>query len=228
MTVSGESLRYNRGMSAPKTVTSPKAEAWPVVPPLTAWEATRDTVHMWSQIVGKTRLATSPPVNHWWHVTFYVSARGLQTTPMPFGGLAFDVEFDFVDHVLRITTSDGRARTLPLIARPVAEFYQDYLRTLDALGIDMRGRIWPSPVEVAEAIRFDEDRVHAAYDADAMHHFWLALVRVDRVLKAFRGRFLGKASPSTSSGAASTSRSRASRAVPRHATLAVSRTSATG
>ncbi len=168
-------------------------DAWPELPPLEAWQATRDTVHMWTQIVGKTRLAATPPVNHWWHVPFYVTARGIHTSPVPAGSRTFDVEFDFLDHQLAVRATDGSTRALPLVPRTVADFYANFERLLQELDIEVS--IWPEPVEVETAIPFPDDRQHAAYDADAMQRFWRALVQADRVIKAFRGRFLGKASP---------------------------------
>jgi hypothetical protein len=147
---------------------------------------------MWTQIVGKTRLS-APPSNHWWHIPFYVSARGLRAAPTTFGPTVIDVEFDFVDHVLLVRANDGRQRSIPLTARPVAEFYEDYRRALESLGVMLR--ISLTPVEVETAIPFPSDREHAAYDATSMHLFWRALVQVDRVLHLFRGRFVGKVSP---------------------------------
>ena len=168
-------------------------DAWPELPPLEVWQATRDTVHMWTQIVGKTRLAAAPPVNHWWHVPFYVTARGIHTSPMPAGSRTFDVEFDFVDHQLVVRTNDGANRTLALVPRAVADFYERFQGLLRELNIEVP--IWPEPVEVETAIPFPADREHSAYDADTMQRFWRALVQADRVVKAFRGRFLGKVSP---------------------------------
>lgn len=178
--------------SSPSPV-PPDPHVWPVLPRLEAWQATRDTVHMWTQIVGKTRLAAAPMVNHWWQVALYVSVRGLTTSPIAHGGRTFEVELDFLDHAAVIRTSDDQRRTVPLTARPVAEFYEDYVRALRDLRIVVP--IWPSPVEVETAIRFPDDRLHAAYDRDAMQQFWRAMVQADRVLKIFRGRFAGKVSP---------------------------------
>jgi hypothetical protein len=166
--------------------------AWPALP-LAAWRDTYDTLHRWAQLVGKTRLALAPRENHWWHTTLYVTARGLTTSPIPYGDRAFEVDFDFVDHNLIVRTGDGAARALALVPRSVADFYREYTRILDALGL--RVRLWPVPVEVERAIPCDEDTVHASYDAEAAHRFWRALAQADRVLKAFRGRFLGKSSP---------------------------------
>jgi hypothetical protein len=166
--------------------------AWPALP-LAAWRDTYDTLHRWAQLVGKTRLALAPMENHWWHTTLYVTARGLTTSPIPYAHRAFEVTFDFVDHNLVVRTGDGATRALALVPRSVADFYREYTRILDALGL--RVRIWPVPVEVERPIPCDEDNVHASYDAESAHRFWRALTQADRVLKAFRGRFLGKSSP---------------------------------
>jgi hypothetical protein len=132
--------------------------------------------------------------NHWWQVPLYVTSRGLGTSPIPHGGIAFEVDFDFIDHRLRVSASDGRTETLPLEPRSVADFYRRYLEMLRALGVAVTIR--PLPNEVANPLRFDEDRVHASYDPGAAARFWRALVQADRLLKEFRGRFIGKCSPS--------------------------------
>jgi hypothetical protein len=168
-------------------------QLWPALP-FGEWRDTHATLHRWVQIVGKTRLGLAPMQNHWWQVTLYLTARGLGTSPMPVGARALEIEFDFIDHLLAVRTSDGEVRTMPLVARPVADFYRDYLATLDELGI--APRIWPVPVEIADTLRFDEDREHASYDPDAAHRCWQALSETDRVLKEFRAAFLGKCSPS--------------------------------
>jgi len=157
------------------------------------WQDSCATLHMWTQIVGKVRLALAPPVNHWWHVPLYVTARGLTTSPMPYRGLTLQIDFDFIDHVLRFDTSDGRREIIPLAPRSVADFYAEIMGRLRALGIDVH--IWPVPVEVADPIRFDGDRTHAAYDPAAVNRFWQGLVRIDQVFTAFRSRFIGKVSP---------------------------------
>ena len=166
--------------------------AWPS---LTAegWPDTYATLHMWTQVVGKVRLARSPYVNHWWGVALYVTARGLTTSPIPGRDDTFEITFDFVDHQLLIDTSRGGRRSLPLVAQSVADFYHAVMQALADLGIDVH--IWPMPVEVPSPIRFTEDRVHAAYDAAAATAWWQALVAVDSVLKEFRGEFIGKSSP---------------------------------
>jgi hypothetical protein len=167
-------------------------EAWPSLP-LQAWQDTYATFHMWAQIVGKTRLALSPMVNHWWNVTFYVTPRGLTTSPMPYGDRTFAVDFDFVDHALVVRASDGATDGLPLVPQSVADFYRDYQTLLRNLDLDVR--IWPHPVEVERAIPFAEDREHASYDPLYAHRFWRVLSQADRVMQRFRGRFLGKCSP---------------------------------
>jgi len=168
-------------------------DVWPALP-LAEWADTYDTLHRWMQIVGKTRLRFAPMQNHWWHTALYLTARGITTSPMPDGAREFEVELDFVDHVLVARSSDGRTRSFPLVPRSVAEFYDAYLRTLAEL--DVAPHIWPVPVELGDTLRFDADRVHASYDRDAANRCWRVLARVDRVLKSFRGRFLGKSSPS--------------------------------
>jgi Family of unknown function (DUF5996) len=160
---------------------------------LAEWQDTHDTVHMWMQIVGKTRLALAPRENHWWHVPLYVSTRGLVTSPMPYRSRAFDVAFDFIDHRLVVSTSDGTARSMALRPQAVADFYQEYLATLDTLGITVK--IWPVPVEVDAPIPFLDDRRHASYDAELAQRFFHMLLHANRILTRFKGRFLGKASP---------------------------------
>ena len=167
-------------------------ETWPELP-FSAWRDTCETLHMWTQIVGKTRLALAPMQNHWWQVVLYLTARGLTTSPVPSGGRTFEVDFDFIDHGLIVRTSDGATRTMPLEPRAVADFYVEYrelLRTLD-LGV----RIYPVPVEVERAIPFAKDREHKSYDAEYANRFWRVLAESDRVLKRYRGQFLGKSSP---------------------------------
>ena len=167
--------------------------AWPELP-LESWRDTRDTLHRWTQIVGKTQLALAPMQNHWWQVVLYVTDRGLTTSPIPYKGRTFDVSFDFVEHKLVALTSDGDLRTLPLAPRAVADFYLEYLDMLRSLDIDVR--IFPVPMEMADALPFPTDRTNASYDPDAAHRFWQVLINADRLLKKFRARFLGKSSPS--------------------------------
>ena len=170
-----------------------RREAWPALP-LEAWEPACDTLHLWTQIVGKTRLALAPMQNHWWQVVLYVTARGLTTSPVPFEDRTFETEFDFIDHRLVVRASDGRQATLPLEPRTVADFYRAYLDTLRELGVAARPR-HPKPNEVMNPIRFDADATHRSYDPDAAGRFLRGLVQADRLLKEFRGRFLGKCSP---------------------------------
>ena len=165
---------------------------WPALP-LEAWRETRDTLHMWTQIVGKIRLALTPLVNHWWNVPLYVSGRGLTTTAMPYGDRWLDMEFDFLSHVLRIRVSDGKERLIQLAPRSVADFYAETLSVLHAL--DIRPHIWKMPVEVSNPIPFDEDHQHHAYDAEAVGKFWKILALSTAVFTKFRAEFLGKCSP---------------------------------
>lgn len=169
------------------------AEAWPPGMPLAEWRDTHDTLHMWMQIVGKTRLALAPRENHWWHVPLYVSARGLTTTPMPYGARMLEVEFDFVDHRLGVRTSDGDVREIALRPRAVADFYREYLDVLARLGITLKMRAVPD--EVDHPIPFADDRVHATYEPAHARRFFEMLLQADRVTKRFKGRFLGKSSP---------------------------------
>ena len=183
------------------TVESPRRTAgstrqsvtvWPSLT-LAEWEPTYATLHRWVQIVGKTRLALAPMQNHWWHVPLYVSARGLTTSPIPYDGKEFEVEFDFIDHLLAMRTTEGEIRGLSLEPQSVADFYRRYNAMLTALEIDVPIR--PVPTEIADTTSFPDDELHASYDADAAHRCWQILAQTDRVLKEFRGRFLGKSSP---------------------------------
>jgi hypothetical protein len=167
-------------------------EQWPALP-YAAWKDSCTTLQLCTQIVGKIRLAQTPWVNHSWHVTLYVTPRGLTTSPIPYDGRTFQIDFDFVDHTLVISTSDGGEKRLPLAARPVADFHDQLMAALGEL--DIRVRINGRPNEVANPIAFREDREHAAYDPDYAQRFWRVLVQVDRVLKQFRTGFLGKVSP---------------------------------
>jgi Family of unknown function (DUF5996) len=187
-------------MTSPRAGVSPpaalidgdRAETWPPLP-LAEWQATYDTLHLWTQIVGKTRLSLAPMQNHWWQAALYVTSRGLGTSPMPYGERALELELDFIDHQLVARTSDGDTHALPLSTEPVAEFYRRYLQLLRAVGIEVA--IYPRPVEIPDPIPFPQDRVHASYDADAAQRCWRVLLQVDRVLKEFRGSFVGKCSP---------------------------------
>jgi hypothetical protein len=165
---------------------------WPALP-LEEWRDTCATLHMWTQIVGKTRLALAPWQNHWWQVALHVTARGLATGPMPYGSRTLDAEFDFIEHELVLRTSEGAVQEITLRPRSVAEFYRIYLAALEAL--DVHVELWPVPVEVEHPIRFTDDHEHASYDPEYASRFWRILVQVDDVFKRFRGRFLGKCSP---------------------------------
>lgn len=169
-----------------------RAEAWPPLP-LAAWEESRATLHMWTQIVGKIRLALSPHVNHWWQVPLYVSSRGLTTTAMPYERELLTLEFDFLEHVLQIISSSGVQQQMQLEPRSVADFYEELMARLEEMGMPVR--ILGRPVEVVEATPFAEDHEHDAYDAEAVQRFWRVLIQADRVLNEFRGAFTGKASP---------------------------------
>jgi len=157
------------------------------------WKQTAATLHMWTQIVGKIRLAMAPAVNHYWHVPLYVTACGLTTSAIPYGDSNFEIEFDFQRHKLVIRTSTGATQELPLTPQSVADFYAAFMAALGSLSIHIK--IWPMPVEIPNPIRFDQDRTHASYDGDSVQRFFQALSSVDRVLKEFRGRFIGKCSP---------------------------------
>jgi hypothetical protein len=157
------------------------------------WQKTADTLHMWTQIVGKTRLALSPLQAHWWNVPLYVSARGLNTSAMPYGSEFLQIAFDFVSHELQFSISTGASLSTPLRAQSVAEFYQEYQRSLAALGVSVN--IHAVPVEVASPIPFAEDREHASYDPQAAHRFWRVLMHADQVFQQFSSRFVGKVSP---------------------------------
>jgi hypothetical protein len=175
-----------------KTAVSDSPVCWPALP-LSAWQDTRDTLHMWTQIVGKVRLALTPKTNHWWNVALYVSARGLTTSAIPYGDRVFEIEFDFLEHQLIIKTCDPATKIIPLGPRSVADFYQEFMAALRALKIDVT--IWHMPVEVANPIPFDQDKTHASYDKEYARRFWRTLVSVDDVFKVFRSRFVGKSSP---------------------------------
>ena len=167
-------------------------DPWPALP-LESWKDTCSTLHMWSQIVGKVRLALTPLVNHWWNVPLYVNARGLTTSAIPYRNAAFEIWFDFIDHQLVLQTSGGSRKTLPLAPRTVADFHQEFMGMLRSSGIEVR--IWRMPVEIPNPIPFDKDRVHASYDPEAVQKFWRILLSVQDVFDEFRSRFIGKCSP---------------------------------
>jgi hypothetical protein len=169
-----------------------RPECWPSLP-LDSWKDTYATLQIWTQMVGKVRLKLTPLVNHWWNVPLYVTARGLTTSLIPYGQRAFELSFDFLKHELVLETSDGIVKRLPLGPRPVVEFYGEFMGMLRSAGIEVK--IWRMPVEIANPIAFDQDRVHASYDPAAVERFWRVLVSVEAVFGQFRSRFIGKCSP---------------------------------
>jgi hypothetical protein len=168
------------------------SKIWPELP-LEEWRDTYATLHMWTQIVGKIRLAQTPYINHWWNVPLYLTARGLTTSDMPHGDRNFQIDFDFIDHQLHISCDDGARGTLALVPRPVADFYREVMRMLAGLGLGVK--IWPVPVEVQDPTPFDQDFTNAAYDPKYVNRFWHILEQAGRVLTEFRSRFIGKCSP---------------------------------
>jgi hypothetical protein len=176
------------------TLSKSKSEPgnWPELK-WTDWQRTAETLHMWTQIVGKTRLALSPLQAHWWNVPLYVSARGLSTSAMPYEGEFLEIEFDFVSHDLRFRLSSGAVMSTPLRPQSVADFFTEYRRSLSALGVSVH--LYPVPVELKAPIPFAEDHEHSSYDPDAAHRFWRVLMSADRVFQEFSSRFIGKISP---------------------------------
>jgi hypothetical protein len=168
------------------------ATAWPDLQ-RPGWPETQASLHRLVQMLGKVRLALSPPQNHYWHATLYVSTRGLTTSPIPFGFDVFQIDLDFLSHQLQIQTSWGDARSFSLEPHSVADVYEELMGALRALGIDVE--VWPTPVEIDDTTTFDHDTSHTGYDPDAAHTFWRALLQADRVFKQFRGQFRGKCSP---------------------------------
>ncbi|MGH7030374.1 MAG: DUF5996 family protein, partial [Stellaceae bacterium] len=167
-------------------------DQWPSLP-FAEWRDTCATLHLWTQVIGKIRLAQAPLINHWWQVPLYVTSRGLTTSPIPHGARTFQIDFDLIDHRLSIATSDGKTEAFALRPSTVADFYGEIRRRLKALGLEVR--IWTTPVEIPDPIPFEQDRQHAAYNPDYANRFWRVLVQAERVLTAFRARFIGKASP---------------------------------
>lgn len=165
---------------------------WPELP-LQAWKDTYATLHMWTQIVGKIRLALCPKLNHWWEVALYTTSRGLTTSPIPYDRGIFEIQFDFIHHQLLIRTSQGEENVIALAPRSVADFYREFMECLASLGI--RVKIWRMPVEVPNPIAFDEDTEHASYDPEYASRFWRILVCTDEIFKEFRSSFIGKCSP---------------------------------
>jgi hypothetical protein len=165
---------------------------WPSLP-VAAWQDTYATLHLWTQIVGKIRLTLAPKLNHWWHPTLYVTPRGLTTSAIPYETRLFQISLDFLDHHLRVETSDGITRNIPLVSRSVADFYQEIIGTLHEIGIAVQ--IWTMPQEVADPIRFEQDQQHATYEPEYAQRLWQILVQTHRVMTVFRSRFKGKSSP---------------------------------
>jgi hypothetical protein len=161
--------------------------------PFDSWKDTLATLHMWTQVVGKVRLKLCPLVNHFWNVTFYLTARGMTTSAMPYPRGTVEVRFDFIDHKLLIQTSEGRMVALPLQPKSVAEFYKEFMAALGDLGVTVK--IWTMPCEIPDPIPFEKDHIHAAYDPEAVHKFWRITAWVDQIFKEFRAGFLGKVSP---------------------------------
>ena len=161
--------------------------------PLADWQDTYTTLHLWTQIVGKIRLALSPAVNHWWHSTLYVTPRGLTTGTIPYKTRAVEIRFDFIDRQLHIESSDGASQTVELMPRSVADFYQAVMAALKEIDIEVR--IWTMPQEIANPIPFERDNEHATYDPESAQRFWQILVQTDRILSTFRSNFIGKSSP---------------------------------
>ena len=170
----------------------PATAAWPSLP-FEGWKDTCATLHRWLQIVGKIRCARSAWFNHFWHVALYLTARGLTTSPIPYGRRVFQIDFDFIEHRLLIGANDAAVRTMRLEPRSVADFYRELFAQLSALGLDIK--IHPQPNEIVDAVPFAQDSAHAAYDADYANRFWRALVQADRMFKQFRSGFVGKCSP---------------------------------
>jgi Family of unknown function (DUF5996) len=171
---------------------TPNQDSWPELP-LEVWQDTYATLHMWTQIVGKVRLALSPRLNHWWEVPLYVNARGLTTSAIPYGEGSFEGQFDFIEHQLILQTSWGSSKTLALKPESVAEFYAEFMAALQSLGISVK--IWSMPREVPNPVRFESDKQHASYDPEYAHRFWQILLLSEHIFQEFRAGFIGKSSP---------------------------------
>jgi hypothetical protein len=171
---------------------SPGASSWPSLP-LDAWQDTYATLHLWTQIVGKVRLALSPHMNHWWEVPLYVNSRGLTTSAIPYRGGSFEVQFDFIDDRLKIQTSWGTSQTMALAPQSVADFYAGFVAALRKL--DIQVKVWATPVEVPNPVPFERDTQHASYDREYVYRFWQILLLSQEVFQEFRARFIGKSSP---------------------------------
>ena len=174
------------------TIENLSAALWPELP-LDAWKDTYATLHMWTHIVGKVRLALSPKINHWWEVPLYVTSLGLTTSPIPYDSGIFEIEFDFIHHKLLIRTSHDTERVMALARQSVADFYKEFMQCLESL--DIHVRIWKMPCEVPNPIAFDQDTEHASYDPEYANRFWRILVCADEIFKEFRSGFIGKSSP---------------------------------
>ncbi len=180
-------------MQIPEEKTTPRFdELWPALPQ-TEWRDSCATLQLWTQVIGKVRLALTPPVNHSWNVTLYPTVRGLTTSLMPHGARMLQIDFDFLDHLLLLQTSDGGGRAIALRPMAVAAFYAEVMAALDSLGTSVR--IWRMPVEIAQAVPFDQDFTHGAYDPEYVQSFWRVLLQATRVIGIFRARFMGKVSP---------------------------------
>ena len=176
----------------PSSAVPAAIEPWPALPQ-SDWSTTCSTLQLWIQIVGKIRLALTPPINHSWNVTLYPTVRGVTTSPMPCGPRMLQIDFDFLDHTLRLETNRGERTDIPLQAMSVAEFYARVMQEMDRIGCPVH--IWPRPVEVASPIPFDHDNTHCSYDPDYAQRFWRVLLQAWRVITVFRSRFQGKVSP---------------------------------
>jgi hypothetical protein len=157
------------------------------------WQDTGDTLHRWTQVVGKVRMALAPMMNHWWQVALYVNSRGLTTSSIPYRALSFEITLDFIDHALRIETSSGETESFALAPMSVAAFYHEVFARLRRLGIEVH--VWTMPCEIADAVAFENDHAHAAYDAACAQRFWRVLLQANHVFNAFRSEFIGKSSP---------------------------------
>jgi len=184
------------------TVTEQTTETWPSLP-LSAWRETQETLHLWTQIVGKVKLALTPFLNEWWNVVFFVTPRGLTTGPTPSAAGIFTIDFDFIDHTLLVRASDGGIEAIPLVPRSVADVYTHLLGTLEAMGITVV--INPMPVEIPDPISCDVDRVHASYDPACVQRWWRILVQTERILQRYRSPSWARAARSASTGGRSTS-----------------------
>lgn len=189
---SGERSDAEPGSPRDPRKSAAPTDVWPALP-LEEWSDTYATLHMMTQVVGKIRLACAPMLNHWWQVPLYVTARGLSTWAMPHGARTFQIDFDFLEHSLRIEVSDGKQHSFDLRTRAVAHFYSEVMEALRTLGVPVE--IWPRPVEIEDPIRFDQDFQHTVYEPEHAHRCWQVLVQADRVLAEFRSGFVGKCSP---------------------------------